>query len=371
MKKAVLDEQRLQQIAAARTTLEAATTAYEPTRIDLQQKRAERFAKAIEAIEHYHADPQAALARIEAEAAKSPVWQVAQPNTLASRANATFTTLPDGSVLVGGPQADDTTTLTSTVSLPVLTGLRLETIPDPSLPRGGAGRAPDGNFLINEIVLELAPLARPTEVKRIALHRPAADFSQDNMGPNLAIDGDMNPGRGWAVSPRSQEPHWAVFEVKDKLELKEPMLATVKIEQRFPGGKHALGRFRISFTGSAVPISLGVPASIVDIVAIPREQRSAEHSAQLATLVAAHDADRRKLSQEFAAASLPVPPDPKLLSLAADLAEAEKPVLDDPAIVRLRSDHAASTQQVANRRLTVIQDLAWALINSPAFFFNH
>lgn len=65
------------------------------------------------------------------------------------------------------------------------------------------------------------------------------------------------------------------------------------------------------------------------------------------------------------------PPDAKLVSLAEDLAEAEKPVLDDPAVVRLRSDHAASTQQVANRRLTVIQDLAWALINSPAFFFNH
>jgi hypothetical protein len=92
--------------------------------------------------------------------------------------------------------------------------------------------------------------------------------------------------------------------------------------------------------------------------------------ALLATLVAAHDSDRRKLSQECAAALLPLPPDPKLVSLAADLAEAEKPVLDDPAILRLRSDHAASTQQVANRRLTVIQDLAWALINSPAFFFN-
>jgi WD40 repeat protein len=370
VKRAVLEEQRLQRIAAARTALDAATAAYEPTRIDLQQKRAERFAKAIEAIEKYHADPQAALARIEAEAAKSPVWQVAQFDTLSSRANATLTKLPDGSVLVGGPQADDTTTLTAAISLPVLTGLRLEAIPDPSLPRGAAGRAPDGNFVVNEIVLELAPLARPKEVRRIPLHRPAADFSQDNMGPNLAIDGDMNPGRGWAVAPRTQEPHWAVFEVKDKLELEEPMLATVKIEQRSPGGKHSLGRFRISFTGSAVPISLGVPASIANIVAIPGEQRSAELSALLATLVATYDADRRKLAQEVAAASLPVPPDPKLVNLAEDLAEAEKPVLDDPALVRLRSDHAASTQQVANLRLTVIQDLAWALLNSPAFFFN-
>jgi len=371
VRRAMLEEQRLQKIAAARATLETATTAYEPTRIDLEQKRAERFAKAIASIEKYHADPQAALARIEAEVAKAPVWHVARPDTLASRANASFTTLADGSVLVGGPLAEDTTTLTYTVSLPSLSGLRLETIPDPSLPRSGAGRSPDGGFVVNEIVLEVAPLARPTELKRIALHRPAADFSQDSMGPNLAIDGDMNPSRGWAVSPRNQEPHWAVFELKNQLQLSEPMLATVKIEQRFPGGKHALGRFRIAFTGSAVPISLGVPASIAEIVAIPAAQRSAELSSLLATLVAVHDAERRKLTQELKAATLPLSPDPKLVNLAEDLADAEKPVRDDPALVRLRSDHAASTEQVANRRLTVIQDLAWALINSPAFFFNH
>ena len=370
-KQSQLEQERLQRIAASRTSLDTATAAYEPTRIDLEQKRADRFAKAIVAIEAYHADPQAATTRIEAEAAKAPVWQVAVPDTIVSRANATFTKLADGSVLVGGPQADDTTTLTIPLSLPLLTGLRLEAIPDPSLPRGASGRAPDGGFVVNEIVLEISPLARPTEVKHIALHRPAADFSQDNMGVNLAIDGDMNPGRGWAVSPRSQEPHWAVFEVKDKLELKEPMLATLKIEQRFPGGKHSLGRLRISFTASATPISLGVPAHVAEIVALPREQRSAELSALLATLVATHDAERRKLSQEFAAALLPLPPDQKLVNLAADLAEAQKPVLDDPAVIRLRSEHAASTQQVANLRLTTIQDLAWALINSPAFLFNH
>ena len=73
----------------------------------------------------------------------------------------------------------------------------------------------------------------------------------------------------------------------------------------------------------------------------------------------------------MAAAAEPIPPDPALVALEAKVAEAEKPVLDDPALVRLRSDHAASTQQMNNRRLTVIQDLAWALINSPAFFFNH
>jgi len=46
-------------------------------------------------------------------------------------------------------------------------------------------------------------------------------------------------------------------------------------------------------------------------------------------------------------------------------------VPDDPALVRLRADVATSAKQLADRRLTAIQDLAWALVNSPAFFFNH
>jgi hypothetical protein len=36
----------------------------------------------------------------------------------------------------------------------------------------------------------------------------------------------------------------------------------------------------------------------------------------------------------------------------------------------LRQDAEQSKIQVANKRLTGVQDLTWALVNTPAFLFN-
>jgi hypothetical protein len=106
-------------------------------------------------------------------------------------------------------------------------------------------------------------------------------------------------------------------------------------------------------------------------VAIPREKRTAAEATELDAIITARDPRRAKLSADLATAARPLPPDPKIVAAAAELADAERPLPDDPTIVRLRVEHAESTRQLANSRLTAFQDLAWALINSPAFFFNH
>ena len=362
---------RRAKIGQARAALDAATVAHEPTRRGLVEARAERFAKAVAAVERYHADPAARLKRFAELAAKAPAWRVVVPAEAVSRAGSTLEPQPDGSLLVSGKAGDETTTLTFPIDRLALTGLRLEAIPDARLPNGGAGRAPDGNFVVTEFTLDVAPASQPKQVKRVPLHRPQADFSQDRLGIGMAIDGDVGGGNGWAVAPRLAEGHWAVFEVKDKLTVTEPMVATVRIEQRFNGGKHALGRFRLSLTDSPAPLALGVSARAADLVAVPRDALPPAIADELDALAVANDPERVKLAAELAAAAAPLPPDPKLVALAAELAAAEAPVADDPAIVRLRADHQMSGRQLADRRLTAIQDLAWALINSPAFFFNH
>jgi hypothetical protein len=52
------------------------------------------------------------------------------------------------------------------------------------------------------------------------------------------------------------------------------------------------------------------------------------------------------------------------------LEKVSAPIKLDPILVQLRIDAEASKRQITDKRLTVVQDLAWALINNPAFLFN-
>ena len=59
---------------------------------------------------------------------------------------------PDGSVLASGPNPPLTSyTFTADTTLPGVTAVRLETLPDPSLPRGGPGRDGYGHFRVTGI----------------------------------------------------------------------------------------------------------------------------------------------------------------------------------------------------------------------------
>ena len=67
----------------------------------------------------------------------------------------------------------------------------------------------------------------------------------------------------------------------------------------------------------------------------------------------------------------PLAEDARLTQLKAAVETAKRPVPVDPTLAQLRADLEQSIQQAAAKRLTFAQDIAWALINSPAFLFNH
>ena len=158
----------------------------------------------------------------EADLGQSPEWTVLREVEAKSSGEATFTRQDDASLLVGGNHpGQDTYTVTAKVPLGGITGLRLETIPDPNLPAQGAGRAADGNFVLSRLsatvsdaqsddsrlagryvrielpgsgkILSLAEVEVFAGGENLARQGKATQSSTDYNGPpELAIDGNSN-----------------------------------------------------------------------------------------------------------------------------------------------------------------------------------
>ncbi len=145
---------------------------------------------------------------------------------------------------------------------------------------------------------------------------------------------------------------------------------TIKLHHKFQN-TWTLGRFRLSVTRSVKPVGPSLPEDFRAILAVAPEVRTEAQKNVLLTYFRAIDPELRGKTAAVAASKAPLPVDPKLKELRDQLEYAKKPVQPDPVLVALRRDVEISVEQAATRRLTAAQDIAWALINSPAFLFNH
>jgi hypothetical protein len=162
------------------------------------------------------------------------------------------------------------------------------------------------------------------------------------------------------------------------LRCKEPVnagaqggIVKIVIKQQYTDGKHLLGRFRLALTGSPAPVNFGLPAPLIEILAVHPDKRTPAQTKALIDHLRSTDTGLLAKQAAVAEANKPLPPDPQTEALKKKLAKAETPVPVDPVLASLRRDVELSRSQLQNKRLTAAQDLAWALINNPAFLFNH
>ncbi|MFH1301346.1 MAG: DUF1553 domain-containing protein [Planctomycetota bacterium] len=87
-----------------------------------------------------------------------PNWNVLTPLSVKSSAPTTkFQIQEDGSILATGPAAKESYVIETELDVPAFKALRLEVIPDKTLPSNGPGRAKDGNFVLSNINVESLP----------------------------------------------------------------------------------------------------------------------------------------------------------------------------------------------------------------------
>jgi len=369
------EQDRLAAIDAAKKELEAYKAKIAP---DIAKKEAARKAATI-----------AAEAKVKAvydtAAANQPAWENYldlttewQPfdNIKVQRAAGVekLEVLPDGSLfataLPAGRETAGNYLLIGKTTLTNITAIKLEMIPDDRLPSNGPGLAPDGNFVLGEITVRTDPIDAKRSKKsgeEQLLKNPKADFEQDKFVVTEALK-KGNRDRGWAVSPQGGFRHEATFEFAKPVSNDGGSQFTVTMTSNFQNGKYNPGRFRLWVTTNPT-VRFGTPAAVA--AALKAAKRTPEQNALLTQHFLNQFKDYQAQKKVLANARKPLPIDPQLVALETKHTDTQKPIMLDPKLVQLRRDAGLSQTQLGNKRLTAAQDLAWALINSPAFLFNH
>jgi hypothetical protein len=282
-----------------------------------------------EALAAYEKSVAARVAGWEKGLVRKADWVAVEFVKAAARSGAVITKQEDGSLLVTGKNnPQDTYTVTVKTPLVGVTALRLEVLPDKSLKGMGPGRAPNGNFVLNELRVAAAEVGKNEKPKPVALFNAQATFAQDGFPVGNAIDN--NPATGWAVAPRFGQAQEAMFQLRSPLTAAAGSELTVTMVQRF-GGQHTIGKFRLSVSTTEPPLSLtGPPPNIAGIIAVEPAKRTPEQKAQLEAAFRAQDGELARLRGEVARFGMPV-----------------------------------------DKRHPGVQDLGWALINAKAFQFNY
>jgi hypothetical protein len=219
--------------------------------------------------------------------AKALKWTVLRPEAMES-SKPFLTLLGDDSVLAGGDVAKSVTyDLTFRPELRGITAVRLEVLPDESLPNHGPGmvfyEGQSGDFYLSEISLQAGG-------KGMKFAKAAQSFGTP---ASAAIDGD--PQTGWSISGGAGNSHVAVFSLAEPVSEAGELKLHMLFERYYAS---PLGHFRVSITTdprAAKPEAL--PADVEAALAV------AERSV----------GQRDRLLQYF-------------LSITAELAEARKEI---------------------------------------------
>lgn len=210
-------------------------------------------------------------ARTRAKLGADIEWTTLAPAGMLARNGSRLERLDDGSILSSGPApVKDTYDLVLQPGKRRIGALRIEVLPDPSLPEQGLGRASDGRFILSALELRNSTLSDSSEPPLVYLSTAQADLNQK---PKKEPTGyDMTPGsiessivveplgaggkevrwggRGWSIVDDERKlPHEAVLLPLEPLETNEASVLRLSLHHTSNAKfKSLIGRLRISVT---------------------------------------------------------------------------------------------------------------------------
>ena len=210
-------------------------------------------------------------------------WTPLDPVGMESSGGTVLRKLADRSVLAAPPANGATVSndsYTLALTLPALTGpvtgLRLEVLPDPSLPKGGPGRDIYGNFVMSGFEAELLPVAGKSQPLK---------FGQAQVDDAVGRSTLDAPYRWTIDATRDQQRRvrQAVFVFDKPLTVTGAAKLRVRIDQASRVVNQGLGRVRLSVTTSSSPLRIvELPLRLQADLATPAAQRTAKQKDDLA-----------------------------------------------------------------------------------------
>ena len=268
-------------------------------------------------------------------------WKPLEVISARSAAGTRLTRQADGSWLAAGenPATDTYVVEVRAGDSGGLTALRIETLPDASLPKGGPGRDTYGNFSLTGLKLEALAAdgaARPLSVAK------------------LVSDG----GRVKGEKDKADTPLWAVDASRDEKRVGRQLIVmlggdgmggasalriTMVQHSEFAG--QGIGRFRISATDTGEPQkSVQVPAALRPVLGITWNERTEKQRKELSEafrkVAASLDGSRVELKQRRKELDA--------LGIASTLVMADKPGTEMlTAAIRVRGSFLSPGETVA------------------------
>ncbi|WP_299464021.1 PSD1 and planctomycete cytochrome C domain-containing protein [uncultured Gimesia sp.] len=228
-------------------------------------------------------------------------WSILPSQNAKSVNGATITVQEDHSLLVGGTIPNNDTYLVETVNIPSgTTGLRLEVLTHESLPKLGPGWAGNGNFVLDEVSVEVSRQTKEnwSKFEPVGLAFATADHSQEKFPASHLIDGDLKTG--WAINVKQGKMNVnrrAIIKLKAPLESAEPMKLRVTLTQT-RDSKYNVGRFRLSTT-TVNPRVLNLDPEIIAILKQPEEKWDAKQKTTLEQAFYQSDVQWSDLDQQL------------------------------------------------------------------------